>query len=150
MIYTRRKTLALLAATAAMTNPALANTPPVFSTKGIAINGYDPVAYFTQGKPVKGSRIHKSNYKGSTFLFASARNKATFDGNTAKYAPQYGGYCSYAVSKGYTAKTDPKAWAVVNDKLYLNYNLDVRSIWSEDITGNISRANAHWPNVLKV
>ncbi|KAB7615434.1 YHS domain-containing protein [Amylibacter sp. SFDW26] len=148
MIYTRRATLAMLAATAAMTSPAFAAKSPVFSKNGIAINGYDPVAYFTQSKPVKGSKSHKASYNGATFLFASAENKAKFEGNTAKYAPQYGGYCAYAVSKGATAKTDPNAWTVYNGKLYLNYNLDVRSIWKGDIPGNVKRANANWPTVL--
>ena len=149
MIYTRRATLAMLAATAAMSAPAYAAKAPVFSKNGIAINGYDPVAYFTQSKPVKGKKSYSAKHNGATFLFSSAENKAKFESNTAKYAPQYGGYCAYAVSKGATAKTDPNAWSIENGKLYLNYNRDVRSIWEQDIPGNIKRANANWPYVLK-
>ena len=115
---------------------------------GGAINGYDPVAYFTQGKPVKGSSKHSLEYKGSTWKFSSLENKQTFEKMPEKYAPQYGGYCAYAVSQGYTASTDPEAWSIVDDKLYLNYSKSVRDKWSQDIPGNIKRANANWPGVL--
>ena len=128
--------------------PALAGTDPVFTRRGAAIGGYDPVAYFTQGKPVKGDAAHVSTYEGAEWRFANAQNKAAFDANPAKYAPQYGGYCAYAVSKGYTAKTDPDAWSIVDDKLYLNYSLKVRDLWSQDIPGHIASANSNWPGVL--
>ena len=149
MIYTRRATLALLAATAAMSTPAYAAKSPIFSKNGIAINGYDPVAYFTKGAPVRGSKLYTASYQGATFLFSSVENKEKFEGNTAKYAPQYGGYCAYAVSKGATAKTEPDAWAIRNGKLYLNYNREVNSIWKSDAQRNISRADINWPSVLK-
>ena len=148
MIYTRRNTLALLAATLAAATPAYAAKSPYFEKGGAAINGYDPVAYFTENSPQKGSAEHSLSWNGTTWLFKSAENKAMFEANPEKYAPQYGGYCAYAVSKGATAKTEPDAWAIHNGKLYLNYNIDVRGIWSTDISGNISKANANWPAVL--
>jgi YHS domain-containing protein len=147
MNVTRRTTLALLAATVA--TPVFAAKPAVFvGDDGFAINGYDPVGYFDMSKPVEGSKSHQSEYMGATFLFASAENKALFDAAPADYAPQYGGYCAYAVSKGSTAKTEPDAWSIEDGKLYLNFNKTVRAIWRRDIPGNIERANANWPAVL--
>lgn len=147
MKLTRRTTLMLMSAFAA--TPALAGKPEVFKdAKQVAINGYDPVAYFTMEKPVAGTAEHDSMYMGATFLFASAENKALFDADPTRYAPQYGGYCAYAVSKGYTAKTDPDAWSIVDGKLYLNYSRAVRSLWSVNIPANIEKADANWPDVL--
>jgi YHS domain-containing protein len=147
MKVTRRTTLGLLAATIA--TPVFAAKPPVFVGKnGYAINGYDPVAYFTSGMPIEGSPDHSTMHNGATFLFASADNKAMFDAKPERYAPQFGGYCAYAVSKGATAKTEPDAWTIVDDKLYLNFNTAVRAIWKQDIPGNIARANKNWPDVL--
>ena len=128
--------------------PALAAKPSVFATGGIAINGYDPVAYFTESAPVKGDMAHSSDWEGAKVLFASADNKAMFDADPEKFAPKYGGYCAYAVSKGATAPTDPNAWTVHEDRLYLNFSVDVRSIWKQDIPGNVAKADANWPGVL--
>lgn len=133
----------------AQTGPAMAETAKVYALGGTAINGYDPVAYFTAATPTKGEMEISSSWNGATWQFSSAGNKALFDANPEKYAPQYGGYCAYAVSKGATAPTDPDAWTVVDDKLYLNFSLDVRGIWRQDVSGNISRANANWPAVLQ-
>ena len=128
--------------------PARAAEPPVFQTDGIAINGIDPVAYFTAEKPVEGDTSEAITFMGATFLFASAENREMFEGNPDKYAPRYGGYCAYAVSKGYTATTDPRAWSVHNDRLYLNYSRPVRALWAVDKDGHIARADANWPGVL--
>ncbi len=127
---------------------ALAATPPIFSTSEGAIEGYDPVAYFTEEQPVKGKDEYSFEYNGGVFKFASAENLALFTANPEKYAPQYGGYCAYAVSEGYTAKIDPDAWTIVDDKLYLNYNQSIRKRWSKDIPGRIAKANENWPKVL--
>ena len=122
---------------------------PVFSTYlGGAIRGYDPVAYHTEGKPVAGKRAHRVDWKGATWSFASAENKALFEGDPEKYAPRYGGYCAWAVSQGYTASIDPDAWSIVEGKLYLNYSLGVRDQWSQDIPGNIAKGNVNWPKLL--
>lgn len=150
-MFTRRAFLATGVAVpvaALISSPAMAAKPPVFATDGIAINGFDPVAYFTESAPVKGDPAISSDWEGAKLIFASAENKAMYDADPAKFSPRYGGYCAYAVSKGGTATTDPDAWTVHEDRLYLNFSVDVRSIWQEDIPGNISRADANWPGVL--
>lgn len=133
---------------ALVSSPAMAMKAKVFARDGIAINGFDPVAYFTMSKPVKGDMAYSSDWEGAKMLFSSAENKAMFDADPEKYAPKYGGYCAYAVSKGATAPTDPEAWTVYEDRLYLNFSVDVRSIWQQDIPGNVAKADANWPGVL--
>lgn len=113
-----------------------------------AIGGYDAVAYFTDGEPVKGSDAFKTEWKGVTWKFSSAENLEAFEEDPEAYAPQYGGYCAWAVSQGYTAKGDPKYWAVRDGKLYLNYNKDVQDTWSTDPDGFIALADQNWPGVL--
>lgn len=150
-MLTRRRFLtasAVLPAATLIAVPAFAGKPKVFATGGVAINGYDPVAYFTDGAPVKGLEAHTSDWEGARMLFARAENKAMFDADPEAYAPKYGGYCAYAVSKGATAPTDPAAWTVHEDRLYLNFSTDVRSIWQQDIPGNVAKADANWPGVL--
>ncbi len=141
-------TAAALPAAALLSGPLFAAQPEVFTKGDVAINGYDPVAYFTESKPVEGSSALTSVYNGATWQFSSADNKAAFEAEPAKFAPQFGGYCAYAVSKGYTAKTDPDAWSIEGGKLYLNYSPQVRDLWSRDIPGHIAAGNANWPNVL--
>ena len=129
---------------------AAAETDPVFTTRGnVAIRGYDPVAYFTDEKAVKGSRDFSHDWQGATWRFASAENRDLFAAEPTKYAPQYGGYCAWAVSRNYTAPTDPDAFTLVNGKLYLNYNAKVMEQWLEDRDGNIDSADENWPTVLK-
>ena len=132
----------------ALTRPAAAAEPPVYATNGIAINGYDPVAYFTDGKAVEGSAEFTSEWDGATLQFASAANKDLFDSDPEAYAPKYGGYCAYAVSKGYTASTDPDAWSIYEGRLYLNYSKSVRALWSVNKKGHVRSADANWPGVL--
>ncbi|MGR3434516.1 MAG: YHS domain-containing (seleno)protein [Shimia sp.] len=148
---TRRALLAsglAAAAIAATIAPALAAEPPVFTRGGLAISGYDPVAYFTEGRPVEGSVAFAAEHEGATFHFASADNRDAFLADTAKFAPQYGGYCAYAVSRGYTAKTEPDAWSIVDDRLYLNFDKSVRALWAVAKRRNIEKADANWPSVL--
>lgn len=116
---------------------------------GLAIRGYDPVAYFTEHKPVKGSGQFSYSWMGANWLFASAANRDQFIANPAEYAPQFGGYCSYAVSKGHTASIDPDAWRIVDGKLYLNYSKGVQKTWEKDVPGNIQKANENWPGLHK-
>ncbi|HEX5078492.1 MAG TPA: YHS domain-containing (seleno)protein [Geminicoccaceae bacterium] len=117
------------------------------SWTGTAIEGYDPVAYFEQGRPVEGDSDYSYDWMGATWYFASAENRDRFAADPDRYAPQYGGYCAWAVANGYTAKIDPEAWAVVDDKLYLNYSQDVQRQWQQDVPGNISKADANWPAI---
>jgi YHS domain-containing protein len=142
--------LALTAVTALTLNHAAAKQAAVYVDTGskLAVSGYDPVAYFAVGKPVKGNRAFTSTYQGAQFAFTNAANKATFDAEPAKYAPQFGGYCSWAVSQGYTASADPEAWKIVGGKLYLNYSPAVAVNWATDVPGNIAKGNANWPTVL--
>ena len=118
-----------------------------YEKDGAALRGYDPVAYFSEGKPVKGLPQHQAGYKGSTFHFASKANQDAFAANPAKYAPQYGGYCAFGVSGGYKAAIDPAAFTIVEGKLYLNYNRDVQKKWAADIRGYVAKADKNWPAV---
>lgn len=117
----------------------------VYSEDGVALGGSDPVAYFTEGKPAAGSGDFRYDHDGTTWHFVSAANRDAFAADPEKYAPQYGGFCAWAVSQGYTAKTDPDAWRIVDGKLYLNYNRSVQRRWEGDIPGNIAKADANWP-----
>ncbi|MDN2482814.1 YHS domain-containing (seleno)protein [Vibrio agarivorans] len=122
---------------------------PVYSDFfGKAIKGYDPVAYFTQGKPVKGDADFVYEWNDAKWYFASKQHLEAFMSNPEKYAPQYGGYCAWAVSNGYTAKIDLNAWRIVDDKLYLNYNKSVQEKWQQDIAGNVAKADKNWPSLL--
>ncbi len=131
--------------------PAVAKEDPVYTGtfSSLAVSGHDPVAYFKEGKPVEGSSAHELEWNGATWRFASAANLAAFEADPEAYAPQYGGYCAWAVSQGYTASTDPTAWRIVDGKLYLNYSHGVQSRWETDIPGNIAKADANWPKVLE-
>ena len=123
---------------------------PVYSTYlGGAIRGYDPVAYFTEKKPVEGKRAYSHKWKGATWYFASEKNRDLFRAAPEKYAPRYGGYCAYAVSRGYTASIVPEAWKIVDGKLYLNYSKGVQQTWEQDIPGNIKLGDKNWPRLLK-
>lgn len=139
-------TLAVLFVAIAIAAPAQA-AEPVFSADGAAIKGYDPVAYFTEEDAIAGKPEFTHDYMGATWRFASAENRDTFAANPEKYAPQYGGYCAYAVSQGYIAPIDPDAWSVRDGKLYLNYSLPVRIRWSLDKDGYIAAANTNWPGL---
>jgi YHS domain-containing protein len=119
---------------------------PLFSKQ--AVSGYDPVAYFTESKPVKGDAKFTYAYAGAEWRFASPENRDKFAANPEKYAPQYGGYCAWAVSEGNTASADPLRWKIVNDKLYLNYDADIQKKWEMSIPENIKKADKNWPKVL--
>ena len=141
--------LSALASLAAPT--ALADKPPIYTPllSDVAAGGYDVVAYFENGAPVQGANAFEYMYKGTKWRFASAAHLAAFEADPEKYAPQFGGYCAWAVSQGYTAKGDPKYWRIVDGKLYLNYDGTVQQRWEKDIPGFISKADANWPAVLR-
>ena len=128
----------LLGLTLAFAAPAQVKAEGVVNASGwtgAAIEGYDPVAYFEQGRPVEGDGDYSHEWMGATWYFASAANRDLFAADPEKYAPQYGGYCAWAVANGYTAEIDPQAWAVVDDKLYLNYSPDVQTQWQAGRAG---------------
>ncbi|QBK30008.1 YHS domain-containing (seleno)protein [Roseitalea porphyridii] len=114
---------------------------------GVAIKGHDPVAYFVSGEAVPGDPAITADHDGATYRFASAENRQTFLAEPGRYAPQYGGFCAYAVANGYTAPIDPEAFTVHDGKLYLNFSKGVRSRWERDIPGNITRGDANWPSL---
>ena len=121
------------------------NTAAVYTdSNGLALRGYDAVAYFTEKKPTKGKAEFSTEWNGAKWHFSSAENKDAFIKEPAKYAPQYGGYCSYAVSQGYTASSDPEAWTVVDGKLYVNYSKSVKDTWDKDTKKYIIDANENW------
>lgn len=120
----------------------------VFVTRNGAIDGYDPVAYFTKSKAVEGKDYYTYRWKGADWYFSSRENLDTFEATPDKYAPRYGGYCAYAVSQGYTAKIDPDAWSIVEGRLYLNYNKSVQKKWEAAQEELIKQADDKWPKVL--
>lgn len=142
---------ALAAAPLAAPTAALAAKPPIFTApfSKVAAGGYDVVAYFTVGRPTPGVDAFQMQWKGATWKFSSAANLAKFKANPAAYAPQYGGYCAWAVANGYTAKGDPKHWKIVGGKLYLNYDAGIQAKWNKDVPGFIAKGNANWPKVIQ-
>lgn len=118
------------------------------SPSGAAIKGYDPVAYFTTGKPTRGNPAHAVSYNGATWLFASAENKALFEGAPHTYAPAYGGYCAYGVAQGYLVKIEPDAWSIRDGRLYLNYDASVRKQWEKSSGVFIGTAEKKWPALI--
>ena len=145
-MLTLLRATALTALLAVFAGPALA-IDPVFQDGGAAIRGYDPVAYFNEDGPVKGSPENSFSYQGATWQFTSAENRDTFAADPEKYAPAYGGYCAWAVSQGYTAPIDPGAWSIRDGRLYLNYSKTVRARWALDKDGNIAAADRNWPGL---
>ena len=140
----------VLVAIVAFATPLAAALAPVNRTLfgGLAIDGYDPVAYFLDGKPVAGQKEWSLPWNGATWRFASMEHRDLFSAAPERYAPQYGGYCAWAVAHGYTADIDPEAWTIRDGKLYLNYDLGVQRDWSKDIPGYIASGDANWPKLL--
>lgn len=134
---------------AAFLTPAQAASNPIYAEDGVAWDGHDPVGYFTKGAPTAGDAKFSFDYMGATVLFASDESRDMFAADPDKYAPQFGGYCAYAASKGYIAPTEPEAWTIYEDKLYLNFSLRARELWSKDIPGNIAKGEANWPGILE-
>ena len=119
----------------------------VFVKSGDAIQGYDPVAYFKEGKPVKGKKEFSYEWKEATWRFSTEENLNAFKTDPEKYSPQFGGYCAYGMMEGHKAPTSADAWTIVDGKLYLNYNTDVRSLWNKKQQEYIQTAIKNWPTV---
>ncbi len=120
------------------------------TTTDLALRGYDPVAYFTEGKPMAGEFDITAEYMDATYRFASEANKEIFMADPAKYVPQYGGYCAFGLAQGYKFDGDPEVWKIVDDKLYLNLAPKVSEIWQKDIAGNIASADENWMEVKDI
>lgn len=148
----RRQILASLVAlpVSLLATPSQAKSPMVFASDGVAINGYDPVSYFINANPATGTRKQAVMWKGAIWQFSSASNRVMFESNPWAFAPQYGGYCAYAMSIGVTSTTDPMAWRIHNNQLFLVHDMPTRQFWLRDIVGNIDRANQNWPAVLRL
>lgn len=114
---------------------------------GVAIKGYDPVAYFTEGRPVKGSAEFAKEWLGASWHFANAKHRDAFAANPEKYMPQFGGYCSMAGSKGIIKSLDPESWRIVDGKLYVYASKRGRDKFGKDIPGNIAKAKANWVKI---
>ncbi len=124
--------------------------PPEAQAEEIAIQGYDPVAYFVQRKPLKGSKQYQFSWNDITWRFSSEKNLKRFKKNPKKYAPQYNGWCAYAVSSGDAAEVDPiNGWSFHKNKLYLNWSSGVRFIWRTRKEHYITLANQNWPDIHK-
>lgn len=124
-----------------------AQKSPIYISSGSAASGYDVVAYFTEGKAVKGDPKMTYHWQDADWHFSKNANLQLFKTNPEKYAPQYGGYCAYGASEGHKAPTDAQAWTIVGNKLYLNYNPDVKKMWIKDTTDRIIKANKNWPEI---
>lgn len=134
----------------------MAGNTAAVNTKGLlnsaAIKGYDPVTYWNNNKPQKGDKQWSFEWRGANWLFSSAENKTLFIQNPQKYAPQYGGYCAWAMAdgKGRTVAIDPNAWVIYNNKLYLNYNLKVKEEWLKTKDQDITVADKNYPTITNV
>ena len=138
----------IMAAGVVLPHAAWARSPDIFQTNGVAINGTDPVGYFINGKPDSVFNSHSRSWMGAEWQFDTEADAEAFAIDPAKYAPVFGGYCSYAASLGYLANTVPEAWTIYEGKLYLNASLRARELWLRDIPGNIAKGQANWPGIL--
>lgn len=142
--------LCLIAFGAVATAARAGSEPAVNVSRGqLALHGHDAVAYFTDGRPARGTASFEHRWNGAVWRFATAANRDVFAKDPARYAPEFGGYCAYAVSRGYTADVDPNAWRIVDGRLFLNYSKRVQRLWEADIPGNIAKGRASWPGVLE-
>ena len=116
-------------------------------TRGLAIQGYDPVAYFTEGRARRGRYDIRTQWNGATWRFANAEHRRMFLADPERYAPAFGGFCAYGTSRGYLVKTEPEAWSIVSGRLYLNYDLGTRTTWLQDTATYIARAERLWPTL---
>ena len=147
-----KQTFPLILMAALLVDPLTAFSSPVDplnAKSGLAVRGYDVVAYFKESKPVIGSAEFEHEWMGARWRFASKANRDTFVQSPEKFAPQFGGYCAWAVGHNYTADGDPEAWRIVDGKLYLNYDRSVQKKWEQDRARWIERGHRNWPGLHK-
>ena len=142
------KTLKLAGIAGAMmlSNLAFASASNI-GPNDVAIHGYDPVAYFTQHKPVEGSVKYTATHEGAIYRFSSSKNRDLFKADTARYAPQFGGYCAMGVALNKKLDVDPSAFHIADNKLYLNLNKDVQKKWLTDVSGHVKSATRIWNGI---
>ena len=146
---TRIRIFAVLAALLA-TSFAWADAHTSTDSDGVILNGHDAVAYFTEGRPVRGAARFTVVHDGAIYRFASAANRDAFKANPSKYAPAYGGYCAYGTSLGKKFPVNGRAFEVVDGRLYVNKNESVYATWSKDKSGNILKAEGQWPRIRRI
>jgi YHS domain-containing protein len=143
------KSILLALAAVLVSASALAgNLVNVSGASGTALAGYDPVAFFTDAKPVNGSPFISASYQGATYFFASDEHKALFVASPDKYAPQFGGFCAYGVAIDALFPVDINTWQVRNGKLYLNLNSEILKKFNADFDGNAAKADKNWPKLV--
>ena len=145
----KRIFLALVVATLALPLAAQTKTLLNLDKAGLAIQGYDPVAFFTDGKPVKGKPEFSARHNGALFNFASKEHRDLFKADPGKYEPSFGGYCAYGVSRNKLVEIDVNAFQIVDGKLLLQYSKGVRDDFNKDARGNLSKANTNWPLLVE-
>lgn len=123
------------------------NNAEVFAVNGVAIRGYDAVAFYSDHKAIPGSSAYEYKWNGASWHFANKIHLDSFSANPVKYAPQYGGYCAYGTAEGHKAPTLPETWTISQGKLYFNYNNEVKQLWMNDQQGFINKADKLWPTV---
>ncbi len=145
------KRLSLLLVIIGLALPAFAQTKPLLNLDktGVAIQGYDPVAFFTDNKPVKGKPEFSDRHDGALYYFTSKEHRELFNGDPAKYEPVFGGYCAYGVSRGKLVEIDVSAFQIVNGRLLLQYSKGVRDDFNKDTKGNLAKAEANWPGLVE-
>ena len=141
------KTLLIVSIFGAFAALAHAGEVVNINKNGLALQGYDPVGYFTDGKPVKGSPEFTATYKGATYQFASAQHRDTFNQSPQKYEPQFGGFCGYAASINKLAPIEVEYFQVLHDRLVLQHNEKAWKLWHQDVEGNLKKAVANWPTL---
>jgi hypothetical protein len=138
-----------VAATVIATAAVAATEPAVNTSRGqLALRGYDVMAYWTLGAPRRGDTQFEFRWNGAVWRFEAAGHRDRFAADPGRYAPQFGGYCAYAVSQGYAADADPTVWRIVDDRLYVNYSRRAAALWERDLPGNIAKGHRNWPGVL--
>lgn len=116
---------------------------------GVALQGgHDPVAFFTEGKPVMGDSRYRSAYKGAVYHFKSTENKATFEKNPAMYEPQFGGFCGYAASINKVSPISVEFFEIIDGRLVLQHNQKAWDLWHKDVSGNLKKAEGNWPGIV--
>ena len=143
------KILLLILGLAASTLPLQAEPKPNVDKDGLALEGYDPVAFFTDGKPVMGKEEFHSSFKDATYRFASAEHKAMFEKEPAKYEPEFGGYCTTGVAQGHLAPVKIDAFQIVNGRLILQYNEKAKAEFNKDPEKVLGAAKKNWPTLKK-
>lgn len=144
-----RKILAISFALCALSIASLQAKTLVNNESGLALQGYDPVAFFTDGKPVLGEAAITASYEGATYRFATADHKAAFEKEPAKYAPAFGGYCAYGVAVGGLYPVKIETWQILDGRLVLNKTLDVKAEFDKDRAGNLKKADGNWPGLVE-